>query len=444
MNSKPLLLCPRWLVPVRPRNVSMLEHAVFVERGKIKAIGPRAELTDKNPNAEIVELANHVLMPGLINAHTHVAMNLFRGLADDLPLETWLHDHIWPAEAEWVDEDFVEDGSRLAIAEMLRGGTTCFSDMYFFPNITAAVAQKMGIRAMVGMVVLDFPTSWAQDADEYISKGLDLHDELQTHSNIYTSLAPHAPYTVSDDPLKRVQTLADELQIPIHMHVNETANEVAESLALYEQTPLARLEALGLLTPRLITVHMTQLDAGEITKLAECGVSVVHCPESNMKLASGICPTAQLLKAGVNVALGTDGAASNNDLSLFGEMRTASLLAKVSTGDASALPAWQVLEMATINGAKALNLETELGSLEVGKAADMVAVDLSAIANRPVFDPISTLVYSCSAEQVSDVWINGNRLVKRGELVGVNTAHILAAADRWADKITGRPHSNQD
>jgi 5-methylthioadenosine/S-adenosylhomocysteine deaminase len=325
---------------------------------------------------------------------------------------------------------------------MLRGGTTCFSDMYFFPNVTAKAAQKMGIRAVVGLIVLDFPTIYAKDADDYIAKGLSLHDELQSYSNIYTSFAPHAPFSVSDEPLQRVQTLADELQIPIHIHVHETAHEVQESLALHNKTPLQRLEDLGLLTPRLITVHMTQLDDGQIKNLADFGVNVVHCPESNMKLASGICPVSKLLKKNINLALGTDGAASNNDLCLFSEMRSASLLAKVSSGDASALPAWQALEMATINGAKALNLDAELGSIEVGKAADMIAVDLSTLASSPVYDPVSTLVYSCTRDQVSDVWVNGNHLVKGGELVGVNTANLIATANQWAQRLGSLSDTN--
>jgi 5-methylthioadenosine/S-adenosylhomocysteine deaminase len=436
MNTKPLLFCPRWLVPVVPHNTNYRDYAVLVERGKISAIGPREELIVRHPDAERIELNDHVLLPGFINAHTHAAMSLLRGIADDLPLETWLHDHIWPAEAKWVDEQFIEDGSELAIAEMLSGGTTCFSDMYFFPELTAKVAQEMGIRAVVGSIVLDFPTIGGDNADEYIAKGLTLHDELQAYSNVYTSFAPHSPYAVSDEPLLRVQTLADELQIPIHIHVHETEHEVNESLALHEQTPLDRLEDLGLLTPRLVTVHMTLLDDVQINKLAEFGVSVVHCPESNMKLASGICPVSKLLEADVNVALGTDGAASNNDLCMFGEMRSASLLAKVSSGDASALPAWQALEMATINGAKALNLDSEIGSIEVGKAADMIAVNLSSFATSPVYDPVSALVFSCSRDHVSDVWVNGNHLVKKGQLSSVNTPNLVATANKWAERIS--------
>ncbi len=434
MNSKPLLFCPKWLVPVQPENTALIEHAVLVERGLIKQIGPIAKLAEQHPSVERVELPQHVLMPGMINSHTHASMSLLRGIADDLPLETWLNDHIWPAEAQWVDEHFIEAGSRLAIAEMLSSGTTCFSDMYFYPDVTAKVAQDLGIRAVVGLIVLDFPSVWAADADEYISKGLLLHDELQSYSNVTTAFAPHAPFTVSDEPLQRVQTLADELQIPIHIHLHETAHEVKESQALNGLTPMQRLEQLGLLTPRLIAVHMTQLDQQHIELASEYGVNVVHCPESNMKLASGTCPVTDLLNAGVNVALGTDGAASNNDLCMFGEMRSASLLAKVSSGDAAAVSATQALEMATINGAKALNLDHEIGSIEVGKKADLVAVNLDDYATAPVYDPISSLVYSASKHQVSDVWVNGSHVVKQGHVVGVNKHDLLKTAQNWADR----------
>ena len=436
MSSKSTLLCPKWLIPVQPSQTVLTEHAVLIEKETIKAVGKRERLIEQHPNADVVQLPDHALIPGLINAHGHSAMTLLRGIADDLPLETWLHDHIWPAEAKWVNEQFVEDGTKLAVAEMLLGGTTCFADMYFYPNISARVAQNMGIRAMVGLIVMDFPTVWAQNPDEYFTKGIEVHDEIRSYSNVSASFAPHAPYTVSDEPLQRVQTLADELQLQIQMHIHETEHEVKEAIGQTGQSPLRRLDDLGLLTPKLMAVHMTQLDASEIELVARSGMHVIHCPESNMKLASGICPVSDLLSAGANVALGTDGAASNNDLSMLGEMRTASMLAKVSSKDAAALPAWQVLEMATINGAKALNMEHEVGSIEVGKFADLTAIELASVHSTPVYDPISTIIYSCSPEQVTDVWVGGKRVVNSRVLVDTKIADLKLKARDWADRIS--------
>jgi 5-methylthioadenosine/S-adenosylhomocysteine deaminase len=362
-------------------------------------------------------------------------MSLFRGLADDLHLMDWLQNHIWPAESQWVNPEFVADGSRLAIAEMLRGGTTCFSDMYFFPDEVARVADNAGIRAVVGLIVIDFPTIWAANADEYLHKGIEVHDRYRHNPLITTAFAPHAPYTVGDGPLARVITYAEEMDIPIHMHVHETAHEVREAEANGGQRPLARLEELGLISPRFIGVHMTQLADEEIAQYALRGANVVHCPESNLKLASGFCPVQKLLAAGVNVALGTDGAASNNDLDMFGEMRSAALLAKAVAGDASALSASQALHMATLGGAKALGLDETIGSLEVGKAADITAVDLSALETQPVYHPISQLVYAACRDQVSDVWVNGQHVLKDRELTTLDQTRVLDKARTWARKI---------
>ncbi len=429
------LLCARWIVPVEPRGVIHEDHAVAVADGRIVALLPRAEAEARFDPSVRVELGEHALLPGLVNAHTHAAMTLLRGLADDLPLMTWLQDHVWPAEGRWVSEEFVRDGTRHAVAEMLRGGTTCFNDMYFFPDVTARVASQAGIRAVVGLIAIDFPTVWAADADEYLDKGLAVHDEFRHDALVRSAFAPHAPYTVSDGPLERIRVLADELEIPIHMHVHETAHEVEESVRRHGVRPLARLDRLGLLSPSLLAVHMTQLDDDEIARVADAGVRVVHCPESNLKLASGFCPVARLLAAGVTVALGSDGAASNNDLDLLGEMRCAALLAKAVAGDASALPAARALEMATLDGARALGWDDEIGSLLPGKAADLVAVRMTGLETEPLFHPLSAVVYALDRARVSDVWVAGQHLLRERRLTTLDEGEILAASRGWGARI---------
>jgi 5-methylthioadenosine/S-adenosylhomocysteine deaminase len=375
------------------------------------------------------------LIPGLINAHTHSAMTLFRGMADDMPLDEWLKEHIWPAEARWAGSDFTRDGAELAILEMIRGGTTCFQDMFFFPDVVAQAAVDRPIRAAVGMIVLETPTVWAQNKEEYLSKGLAVHDQFVGTPLIRTNFAPHAPYSVGDAALQQIRTLADELNVPIHMHVHETVSEVQGSVDEHGLRPLQRLNELGLVNPLLTAVHMTQLTGAEIALLADRGASVVHCPESNLKLASGFCPVAKLQQAGVNVALGTDGAASNNDLDMFGEMRTAALLAKGIADDAAAVKAEDALAMATINGARALGMDNEIGSLEAGKAADLVCVDLSSPASQPVHQPISQLVYSVTRDQVSDVWVGGQSVLSERELSNDNQGDILQRARAWQRRI---------
>ncbi len=429
------LIHARWVIPVEPTNVVLEHHAIALHGGRIVELLPSSEAIKKYQPESEQHLHQHALIPGLINAHTHASMSLLRGLADDLPLMTWLNEHIWPAEQRWINEEFIADGTRLAAAEMLRGGTTCFNDMYFFPEITGKVSATAGIRSVVGLILIDFPSAWASNPDEYLQKGLEVHDHFRGHPLIHTAFAPHAPYTVSDEPLERVRTLADELDIPIHMHVHETAHEVSESLAQKNRRPLQRLDELGLLSPALTAVHMTQLEDSEITHFAECGGSVVHCPESNLKLASGFCPAAKLIDAGINVAIGTDGAASNNDLDMFSEMRTAALLGKGIAGDASAIPAHIALQMATLNGARALGLESETGSLKVGKAADITAVDLGVLEALPIYHPISQLVYATARDQVSDVWVAGKQVVKQGELTTLDTEQIKQRVQEWQQKI---------
>ncbi len=367
-----------WTVTVNPDFEVLRDFAVVVEDNRILMLIANDEIAELPcyAEAEIIRLPGCALLPGLINSHTHASMSLLRGMADDLPLMEWLTEHIWPAEARWVDAEFSADGFRLAAAEMIRSGTTCLNDMYYFPDEAARCAQQMGMRAVIGLIVLDFPSVWAQDADEYLHKALAVHDEIRELSLVSSAFAPHAPYTVADEPLRQIAMYSSELDLPVHMHLHETAREVAEAQQKTGQRPLERLDQLNLLNPNLIAVHMTELNQFEIERVAEAGVNIAHCPESNLKLASGICPVAALLDQGVNLCLGTDGAASNNDLDLLGEMRTAALLAKGSSGNASACSARQAIEMATINGARALGMADQIGSIEVGKKADLIALDL--------------------------------------------------------------------
>jgi 5-methylthioadenosine/S-adenosylhomocysteine deaminase len=411
------------------------EHCVVVKGDRILDVLPSDEASKLYNAGSEISLAEHVLMPGMVNAHGHAAMSLMRGVADDLPLKSWLEDYIWPLEGRWIAEEFVYHGTQLAIAEMLLSGTTCFADMYFFPDAAARAASEIGMRAQMACPVIDFPTAWAQDSEEYISKATALNDQYRHHPLISMAFGPHAPYTVSDAPLLKIATFAEELDITIHMHVHESAQEVSDALAATGKRPMQRLADLGLISPRLLCVHGTQLNDADIALLSDNGASVVHCPESNLKLASGFCPVAKLQAAGINVALGTDGAASNNDLDMFGEMRTAALLAKAVAKDAGALPALQALRMATINGAKALGLDTQIGSLEVGKCADMVAVRLDSLNAIPLYNPLSQLVYSTHSHQVSHVWVAGKLLVDGGILTNIDVEALRSNVQAWQQRI---------
>ncbi|MCW8936012.1 MAG: TRZ/ATZ family hydrolase [Gammaproteobacteria bacterium] len=436
MKSVDTILHARWILPVSESDPLLHEHCVVIDDGRIADILPGVKAAELYEASFEKTYKQHMLMPGLINAHTHSPMSLFRGLADDLPLDSWLNEHIWPAEAKWVSDEFVHDGTQLAIAEMLRAGTTCFNDMYFFPEVTARLARDIGIRACIGLIAIDFPSAWASNADEYIDKGLELRDHFRSDSLIHTPFAPHAPFTLSDEALSRIRVLADEMDLPVHIHLHETAAEIEQSIKQYGKRPLERLNDLGLVSPNLMAVHLTQVTDEEITLLAESGSHVVHCPESNLKLASGFCPITKLMDAGINVALGTDSSASNNDLNMLGEMHTASLLAKGVSQDASALSAMQTVRMATINGARALGLEQQTGSLEIGKHADIIAVDFSSLEMSPVYDPVANLIYSSSREQISDVWVAGRHLLKDRELTTLDEEEILRKCQLWNDKIS--------
>ncbi len=430
----PLLLLPRWLVPVRPRG-ALENHALLVVGDRIAAIGPREELLARHPEVEAIRLDTHVLLPGFVNSHAHAAMSLLRGLADDLPLMTWLERHIWPAESRFVYPDFVRMGTRLAIAEMLAGGTTCFNDMYFFPSETALVAMEMGMRASVGHVVIDFPNTYTKNAEDALQKAQEHLTGLRGFPLVKQGIAPHAPYTVSDWALQEAAALARQEDLFLHMHVHETSQEIASALERDGRRPLHRLAGLGVLDSRFLAVHMTHLDASDLALCAETGIRVAHCPESNLKLGSGISPVSALLRQGQKIGIGTDGAASNNDLDMLGELRTAALLAKGREQDPTVLPAMDVLEMATLGGAVACGWEEETGSLETGKAADCIAINLDRAATSPVYDPVSQVVYCAGRDQVSHVWVAGRLRISGGLAVDWEEREMVVLAREWARRI---------
>jgi 5-methylthioadenosine/S-adenosylhomocysteine deaminase len=424
------------VVPVEPAGAVLEHHAVAVRDGLIEAVLPHAEAAARFPGYQAFELAGHVLIPGLVNAHTHAAMALMRGLADDLPLMRWLQEHVWPAEAKHVSPEFVRDGTLLACAEMLRGGVTCFNDMYYFPEAALEAALAAGMRSSHGMIVIEFPSSYASDPADYLRRGLELRDRYADHPLASFCLAPHAPYTVSDDSFRQIATLAAELDVPVHVHLHETQEELERSVAEHGVRPIERLQRLGLLSPNLIAVHAVHLQPHEIELLAHHGCSVVHCPSSNLKLASGFAPVDALLKKGINVALGTDGAASNNRLDVFQEMRTAALLAKAVAGDAQAMPAHAALHSATLAGARALGLEARAGSIVPGKSADLVAVELAAAPElSPCYDVVSHLVYAAGREHVTHVWVAGRLLVAGAELHNAAFSGLDTRCELWQNAL---------
>ncbi len=429
------LIHAKWIIPVEPKETVYENYALAIKNDKIIALLNSEDARIRFTAKEELVLKNHALIPGLVNAHTHAAMSLFRGLGNDLPLMDWLNNHIWPAEKKWISAEFVKDGTKLAIAEMIRSGTTCFNDMYFFSDSTAEVCANIGMRAVIGLIVIDVPTSWASNSDECLAKGEFIHDTYKHNPLISTAFAPHAPYTVSDSSLKRITALAEELDIPIHMHIHETTDEIEQSINQYGKRPLERLSDIGLLSSRLIAVHMTQLEKNEIEELKKTRVNVAHCPESNLKLASGFCPVGRLQKNNINVCIGTDGAASNNDLDMLGEMHTSALLAKGVANDCTCSDAHTTLKMATLNGAKALGLSESIGSLKKGKQADIVAIDLNQIETIPLYEPLSQIIYAADRRQISDVWIAGKRLLENKKLTTLKYEQLVEKSILWEKKI---------
>ncbi|MEZ5493964.1 MAG: TRZ/ATZ family hydrolase [Pseudomonadales bacterium] len=429
-----LLHC-RYLIPVLPENCVLENYSIAISNGAITDVLPRSEAQKKYADTPAVELEQHIVLPGLINAHGHAAMSLLRGYANDLNLMDWLNNHIWPTEAKWVSDAFVFDGTQLAIGEMIKSGTTCFSDMYFFPEAAARAANDSGIRCQLTFPIFSFPSNWGSGPEEYLTKGLALHDQFRGSERIKIAFGPHAPYTIDDDSLKKIVMLADELDANIQIHLHETAFEVESAVQETGLRPIERLRQLGALSPRTQCVHMTALNEDDIRTIREHGCQVVHCPESNLKLASGFCPVDTLQKNGINVAIGTDGAASNDDLDLFAELRTAALLAKAVANDATALAAHAAIRMATINGARALGMDNIIGSLEIGKQADIVAVRIDTLCAQPMHDPASSLVYTSSGSRVSDVWVGGKRLLNNRQLTTLDEGELVQRSMQWSEKI---------
>lgn len=429
------IICPKWLLPMESGGGIFEHYALLIHQGNILALLPVSEALEGYTADTILHLTDHVLMPGLINSHAHNPMTLFRGMADDLALMDWLNHHIWPSEQRWLGEDFIRDGTELAMLEMLRSGTTCFNENYFFSEVSAQTAAAAGMRAVIGSVVINLPTGYADSLENYLIKMKDFSERWKNHELITPSIHPHSPYMVDDKTFLYLASWAQEKNWVIHTHLHETQEEIDMSLKHYGKRPIRRLYDLGVLSKRLIAVHMCHINEEDLTLLAETGVNIVHCPESNLKLASGFSPVSKFLAQGLNVALGTDGAASNNDLDMFGEMRTAAILAKAVAQDPTALNANQALEMATRNAAKAFGLEQKIGTLAPGKSADIIAIDLSESNTQPVYHPASHLVYAVNSRQVTDVWVNGKRLLKNRELTTLDEAEILKKANLWRNKI---------
>ena len=436
------LIVPRWIVPVEPAGVILERHAVAIDAGTIVAVLPIEEARQRfAPRCETV-LPEHALTPGLVNLHTHAAMSLLRGLGDDMPLMTWLKTRIWPVEQALLSWEFVLAGTRLACLEMLRGGTTCFSDMYFFPEAAAVAARDIGMRANLGLTVIDMPTAAGSDADDYIDRGLALYDRLRDDALLSFAFAPHAPYTVSDATFSRIAMLAGQVGLPIQIHLHETITEIREEEARHGCRPIARLERLGLIGPTLTAVHAVHLNAYEIALFAERGVTIAHCPASNAKLASGIVPIARYLDEGIAIGIGTDGSASNNRLDMPAEMRLAALLAKGESGRADAFGAHAVLHAATLAGARAIGLDARIGSIVPGKEADLTAFDLGALDYQPIFDIASHLIFVAGREAVSDVWVHGEPVVQKRQFVkqGARHAEAEGASDiaLWQNRVRSR------
>jgi 5-methylthioadenosine/S-adenosylhomocysteine deaminase len=435
MEPVDTLICAAHVATVAPRQV-LADHAVAIAAGRIHDILPTHEALGRYQAAGVVRLERHLLVPGFVNLHCHAAMTLMRGIADDLPLMSWLQDHIWPAEGRHVSDEFAHDGSALAMAEMLRGGTTCVNDMYFFPEATARAALRAGMRASLGIIAVEFPSAYATDASGYLHKGLATRDAYQGEATLSFCLAPHAPYTVADATLERIAVLAEELDLPIHTHVHETLAEIEQGQAQHGVRPLERLRRARIVGPRLIAVHSVHLDDAELDVMAREGVTVAHCPTSNLKLASGIARVADMRRRGIRVGLGTDGAASNNRLDVMGEMRTAALLAKGASGDAAAVSAADALEMATLEGARALGLDAGIGSIERGKWADLAAVELSSVETLPCFDPVSHLVYAAGREHVTHAWVAGEARLDERRLVTLDEQDLRDKALWWRKRLS--------
>jgi len=440
LRAADVAIVARWILPMDPPDAVLEHQAVVIRSGRIVAVCPEGELSGWDVG-EVVRCPRHALIPGLVNAHTHAAMALLRNAAGGLPLDDWLRHRIWPLEARLVDERFVEDGTALAIAEMLLGGITCFADMYYHPDVAARVAARLGMRACIGLPVLEAPSAWAQDLSGYLERGLQLRDAYRDDPLIGTLFVLHTPISTSDATLAHVKTLADQLQAPVMTHLLESATDRAREERRHGRGPLERLAAAGLVNDLLIAVHCVQLNTDEVAQIAEAGASVVHCPASNLKLAAGIAPVHQLRSAGARVALGTDGPASNDALDLLGEARLAALLAAGTTGDAGALTPAEALHMATLAGAQALGLGDVTGSITPGKWADLAALRLDGPGVQPLHDVAGAIVHSAGRAAVSDTWVAGRRLVADGCLLRASEDELATRAAAWRPRVVAAMQS---
>jgi len=429
------LIHAAWLIPIEPINQVLKDYSLAIDKGKILDILPTQLASKKYISDQTLHLADQAVLPGFINAHTHSPMSLLRGIANDLALMDWLQNYVWPAEKKWLAEDFVYDGTQLALAEMIRGGTTCFNEHYFFPETISKVTNEVGLRACVGFTILDFPTNWSQNTDEAIAKGLKVCEQYKSHPLITIFFAPHAPYTLCDDSLKKIISLTNKLDIPNHIHVHESNEEINNSIKTYNQRPLKRLYELGILNSKTLLIHMVHTNDEDLAIVKKSGSHVVHCPESNLKLASGFFKIEPFQRHNINVALGTDSAASNNNLDMIGEMRTAALIAKCINNNPCTLTAAETLAMATINGAKALGLDSKIGSLKIGKFADIISINLKTLATAPVYDPIAQIVYASHCNDVTNVWVAGKQLLNNGNLTTINESEVLQKAKLWGQRI---------
>ena len=431
------LVHAKWILSAEPNQDAFENHSLCIENGIIKEIIPTSQAKQKYIASLESNYQEHIIMPGIINSHTHIGMGYFRGLGNDLSLMNWLHNHIFPAEKKWLSQEFVYDASLFAIAEMIRCGTTCFNDMFYFLEATAKASIQAGVRACIGMTVIEFPTAWAETTNDYFTKGMDFYEQYKNHPSITTTFAPHAPYTVSDASFMRIKELAESLKLKVNLHLHETQDEINGSIEQFGKRPIKRLHDLGFLSEDVIAIHMANLNEEDLDILAITKPNIVHCPESNMKLASGICPVENLRKLGLNVALGTDSVASNNDLDMLSEMKSAALLAKLANLNPESLKAEDAIALATINGARAIGQDHKIGSLKAGKAADFITIKADDIEMLPIYSPSVQIVYASNRQQVSDVWVNGKQLMKNKQLVTINEQEIREKAIYWGDKIRG-------
>lgn len=409
--------------------------SVAVKGGRVVAVGPVAELDHAYTAREVINAAGKAVIPGLINGHTHVPMTLFRGLADDLDLQEWLTKYIFPAEAKNVNEEFVRVGTRLGLAEMIRGGTTTYCDMYYFEDAIADESSKAGVRGVLGETIIDFPVADNKTNAEAMAYVEDFVKKWKGNALIVPAIAPHAPYTVSEEHLKAVRAFSDRTGAPIVIHVSETKREVDDSIKTKGASPVDYLDRIGFLNNRVIAAHVVWPTEEEIGVLKRLGVGVVHNPQSNMKLASGVAPIPEMIRQELRLGLGTDGAASNNDLNMWEEMDTAAKLHKLISNDPKVVTALQALELATISGARALHLEKEIGSIEVGKRADLVIVDLDDLNQTPYFNIYSELVYATKAADVRTVIIEGRVVMRDRRLLTLNEETIKSDARRYRERI---------